>query len=173
MARKATVYVVQPAPSPADAFQAFVGAPAKPRRYRGTSERVRRQLEDDLVAALDKGDLSDLKGGHFVLAYERMFADFYKIPVPDFDGVTRAAAIVAAQKMLEEKFHNNPPRMAAYLEWVFAREQSREAYRAAEIKRGTYTGSARPIGWILVFKKEVLFSDWFVEQRRRATARPT
>lgn len=143
------------------------GTRARSPRAPGMSERMRKQLEAELDAAMATKSAACLRGPHFVIAYERMYADVYEIDVPDFDPKNRLAAAKAAEKMLTEKFGDDPSKFVDYMRFVFTREKSRHEYRKANPSFAT----TRTISWHFLFKKEALYSDWFVDHKRREHAK--
>jgi hypothetical protein len=175
MARQPVLQIVKAPVDPHSEFEKLIGKagkPKRPRKYAGQSARDRRRFEVELDDILERSAFADLRGGHFVIAFERMYFDAYGVAVPDFEGVARAAATKAADAMLEGKFHGDPLKFRDYLLFVFRREASREQYRRSELAKG-HKIESRLIGWWTLFKKESLFVDWHVDFARRQSVRRT
>ncbi len=69
--------------------------------------------------------------------------------------------VTATRRMLKQEFEGRPPRMVAFIRWVWSREAKREAKR-----RQNGADSSR-IGWRLQFQSQSMLTDYRVHLSRK------
>jgi hypothetical protein len=87
---------------------------------------------------------------HFVALHAVLFEAVYQFAPLDLTPQTRMAACGMVAALSKAVFGEDPEKVAAYLKWVWSREEETEAWRKKNGRGG------RTLGWRLVFGRSLL-----------------
>ena len=109
-----------------------------------------------------KEDYAGARALHFVALHSILFEAVYGFESAELTPATRMAACGMASCLLKQVFGEDPSKFAAYLRWVWGREEEREKWRREKKVGG------KMIGWRLVFGRSLL-DEYALDVRRRGS----
>ncbi len=109
-------------------------------------------------------DWSTATARHFVALYSLLHFRVYGVECLELGPTDRLRAAGAAGRMLKAHFDNDAEEMAAFMHWVWTREQAREQWRREN------GGEGGRIGWLFQFNGKML-TDYKLAQARAKSVR--
>ncbi len=152
---------------------AFLGTPAdqasckqkvqKAKKTRGNTTAAQRQQHlADIEARIARQDWSGTNATTLVALYWVCHVKVYGVPPLELDtSEAWRRATMLAGGLVKKQFEGDYHTAIKWMRWVWTREQRREEYR-----RNNPSGGTR-IGWLWMFGRATLVTDWRAERIRK------
>jgi hypothetical protein len=114
------------------------------------SEVTWRRAVEAVRAMAAEDEYGEARPIHFVALHAVLFEAVYEFAPLDLTPQTRMAACGMVSALGKSVFGEDPEKVAAYLKWVWQREEETEAWRKKNSRGG------RTLGWRLVFGRSLL-----------------